>query len=140
MSRWGMVWRNRCNLRNLWIRREVLLRGLQAGEDLAGFSVPDANDLPAGRLAPEHENAGLGKIEPGGKEGPAGGVGRPFHGRRGESQGYSIRQLGHQQILRSPRLHMDGEEDIRAILSDNGRVGSHFGVAGLSGMAASKRS
>jgi hypothetical protein len=75
-----------------------------------------------------------------GKEGPAGGVGSPFHGRRSEPQGYPLRQLGDQPILRSPRLHMDGEEDIRAILSDNGRVGSHFGVAGLSGMAASKRS
>ena len=88
----------------------------------------------------QHENAGLGETEPRGKEGPAGGVGGSFHGWRSESQGYPLRQLGHQSILRSPRLHVDGEEDIRAILSDNGRVGSHFGVAGLSGMAASKRS
>ena len=113
---------------------------MQAREDLCGFSIPDANDFPSGRFAPEHANAGLGETEPSGKEGPAGGVGSPFHGRRSEPQGYPFRQLGDQPILRSPRLHMDGEEDIRAILSDNGRVGSHFGVAGLSGMAASKRS
>jgi hypothetical protein len=43
-------------------------------------------------------------------------------------------------VLRGTRLHVDGEEDVRSILPDDGWGSSHFGGAGLSGMAASKRS
>jgi hypothetical protein len=122
------------------MRERFVLAGLQAGDDEGDLHAPDANDFPAGRFASEKENTGLGETEPSGKEGAASGVGGPFHRRRGKPQGYPIRQLGHQLILRSPRLHVDGEEDVGAVLSDDGRVGPHLGVAGLSGMAASKRS
>jgi hypothetical protein len=123
-----------------WGGGGLVLKGVQAGDDEGDLHAPDANDFPAGRFASENEDAGLGETEPSGKEGAASGVGSPFHRRRGEPQGYPIRQLGHQLILRGPRLHVDGEEDIGAVLSDDGRVGPHLGVAGLSGMAASKRS
>jgi hypothetical protein len=43
-------------------------------------------------------------------------------------------------ILRGTRLHVDGEEDVRPVLPDDGWVSPHFGGAGLSGMAASRRS
>lgn len=117
-----------------------MLTGLQAGDDEGGLRVADANEFTAGRFAPEHEYAGLGETEPIGKEGAARGVGSPFHRRRGEPHGYPIRQFGDQPIVGSPRLHVDGEEDIGTILPDDRRVGSHLGGAGLSGMAASKRS
>lgn len=104
------------------------------------FGILDADDFSTGGLAVEQEDAGFGEAEPGGEESAAGGVGSPLHGRSGEPQGYPLRQLGNQLILCSPRLHVNGEEDVRAILSDDGRVGPHFGVAGLSGMAASRRS
>ncbi len=88
----------------------------------------------------KHQDAGSREIQPLGEEGAAGCVGSTLHGRRGEPPGYPVGHLGDQLVLRSPRLHMDGKEDVAAILSDDRRVGSHLGVAGLSGMAASRRS
>lgn len=90
------------------------------------FGILDADDFPAGRLTVKNENAGPGKSQPLSQEGPTGGVGSAFHGRCGESNRYPCGKLGHQLILRRTRLDVDGEEDIRAILSDDGWAGSHF--------------
>jgi len=117
-----------------------VLAGLQAGDDSSDRGIREADHFSAGCLSVKHENAGLRKTQPLGEEGPARRVGGPFHGRRGESQGEPLRQLGHQLILRGTRLHVDGEEDVRPVLPDDGWVSPHFGGAGLSGMAASRRS
>lgn len=117
-----------------------VLAGSQARDDGGDLGVHDPDDFPAGRLAAEHEDAGPGKTQPLSEESAAGGVGGALHRRRGETQRYPIGQLGHQLILRGAGLHVDGEEDVRPILTSDGWVGSHFCGAGLSGIAASKRS
>mgnify|MGYP001583805358 CR=1 FL=1 len=107
---------------------------------MGGFRVLDADQFPASRFAPQDGDAGFGEVQEIRQEGAAGGVGGPFHRRCGEPQDHVIWPVGHELVPRRARVHVDRQEDVGTVLSDGGRGGSHLGVAGLSGMAASRRS
>jgi len=117
-----------------------VLTGPKAGEDVGGLRLPDADQFPASGFTAENGQARLRKTQAVGQEGATGSVGRPSDRGRGEAQGDAIWQLRRELILRRARLDMHRYEDVRTVLLDDGRYGSHLGVAGLSGMAASRRS
>jgi hypothetical protein len=99
--------------------------GLEASQNLAGVDVLDAKEFMAGGLTTGEDDAGLGEAQEVCQEETAGRVGRALHRWRAQSDGEAFRRLCQELVAGRARLHLDCQQDVRAILGNGGLIGPH---------------
>lgn len=112
--------------------------GLEAGQNLAGVGVPDAEQFLAGGLAAGEDDAGLGEAEEFSQVGTAGRVGRALYRWRSQPDAEASWWLLHELIARGTGVHLDCHEHVRTSLHDSRTIGSHAWEAGFSGSGSSR--